>query len=425
SIMRSKLQSVATGIALVLLSAGGPALAQDSDTAALEARVAELEAMVRQLAGKEDAAPAPAPAPAAAGASTTYKFGGYAKFDAMFSDYSDATPPGDVLLRQFYWAPGIPIGDGSASSDISADFQARETRLNFKVDHTTENGHQVGGFIEMDFFTHIDGNEVVSNSYSPRLRHAFLKFDKWTVGQTWSTFQDVAALPEALDFIGPAESTTFIRQAMVRYTSGNLELALENPQTFVSGGTRDLSTMPDIIARYTFKLDGGSYVKLAGLVRSLKIQNDTSGSQADATAWGISASTKFVFDNGDDLRAMVNYGDGIGRYVGLGFVPDGVRNALTGDIETAESLSWFVAYRHLWNSKWRSNIMYGTNSIDYENDLNAAALNDNGSSFHVNVIYNVLPKLDVGAEILWAEREIVSGTDGDFTRLMLSAKYAF
>ncbi|MGB5629304.1 MAG: DcaP family trimeric outer membrane transporter [Woeseiaceae bacterium] len=423
--MRSKLQSVATGIALVLLSAGGPALAQDSDTAALEARVAELEAMVRQLAGKDDASPAATPAPAPSSSSTTYKFGGYAKFDAMFSDYSDATPPGDSLIRQFYWAPGIPIGDGSASSDISADFQARETRLNFKVDHTTENGHQVGGFIELDFFTHVDGSEVVSNSYSPRLRHAFLKFDKWTVGQTWSTFQDVAALPEALDFIGPAESTTFIRQAMVRYTTGNLELALENPQTFVSGGTRDLSTMPDIIARYTFKLDGGSYVKLAGLVRSLKIQNDTSGSQADATAWGISASTKFVFDNGDDLRAMVNYGDGIGRYVGLGFVPDGVRNALTGDIETAESLSWFVAYRHLWNSKWRSNIMYGTNSIDYENDLNAAALNDNGSSFHVNVIYNVLPKLDVGAEILWAEREIVSGTDGDFTRLMLSAKYAF
>ena len=59
-------------------------------------------------------------------------------------------------------------------------------------------------------------------------------------------------MPEALDFVGPAESTTFIRQSMIRYTTGNLELALENPQTFVSGGTRDLSTVPDIIARYTF-----------------------------------------------------------------------------------------------------------------------------------------------------------------------------
>jgi hypothetical protein len=390
--MRLKLQSVATGIALVLLSTGGPALAQDS---------------------------------AASTATTTYKFGGYAKFDAMFSDYSDATPDGNSLLRQFYWAPGVPIGDGSASSDITTDFQARESRLNFKVDHTTAGGRKVSAFLEIDFFTHGDGNEVVSNSYSPRLRHAFLKFDKWTFGQTWSTFQDVAALPEALDFVGPAESTTFIRQSMIRYTTGNLELALENPQTFVAGGTRDLSTIPDIIARYTFKLDGGSYVNVAGLVRSLKIQDDSSGSQADKAAWGISASTKFVLGNGDDLRAMVNYGDGIGRYIGLGFTPDGTRNALSGDIDLAESLSWFVAYRHLWNDKWRSNIMYGTNSIDYEDDVAAASLNDNGSSFHVNLIYNVLPKLDVGAEVLWAEREIVSGTDGDFTRFMLSAKYAF
>ena len=390
---RLKLHSISAGIALALLGAGVPALAQDS-------------------------------APASS-SSTTYKFGGYVKFDAMFSDYSDATPDGGNLMRQFYWAPGVPIGDGSASDDITADFQARESRINFKVDHTTAGGRKVTAFLELDFFTHGDGNEVVSNSYSPRLRHAFLKFDKWTFGQTWSTFQDVAALPEALDFVGPAESTTFIRQSMIRYTTGNLELALENPQTFVSGGTRDLSTVPDLIARYTFKMDGGSYVKLAGLVRSLKIQNDTSGSQADATAYGISASAKFVFGNGGDLRAMVNFGDGIGRYVGLGFTPDGVRDPFTGDIETAESVSYFVAYRHLWNDKWRSNIMYGTNSIDYENDLTAASLNDNASSFHFNVIHNVLPKLDVGAEIIWGEREVVNGTDGDFTRFMLSAKYAF
>jgi hypothetical protein len=391
---RLKLHSISAGIALALLGAGVPALAQDS-------------------------------APASS-SSTTYKFGGYVKFDAMFSDYSDATPGGGSLMRQFYYAPQIPIGDGTVSDDITTDFQARESRLNFKVDHTTAGGRKVTGFIEMDFFAvTTTANEVISNSYSPRVRHAFLKFDNWTFGQTWSTFQDVAALPEALDFVGPAESTTFIRQSMIRYTTGNLELALENPQTFVSGGDRDLSTVPDLIARYTFKMDGGSYVKLAGLVRSLKIQDDTSGSQADATAYGISASAKFVFGSGGDLRAMVNYGDGIGRYVGLGFTPDGVRNPFTGEIDTAESVSYFVAYRHLWNDKWRSNIMYGTNSIDYADDLTAASLNDNASSFHFNVIHNVLPKLDVGAEIIWGEREIVNGTDGDFTRFMLSAKYAF
>jgi hypothetical protein len=361
-----------------------------------------------------------APAPP----TTTYKFGGYAKFDAMFSDYSDATPDGNSLMRQFYYAPQVPIGDGTGSSDMTVDFQARETRLNFTADTTTAGGNKITAFIEMDFFTHTDGNEVVSNSYSPRVRHAFIKFDKWTFGQTWSTFQDVAALPEALDFVGPAESTTFIRQAMIRYTTGNLELALENPQTFVTGGARDFSTVPDLIARYTFKLSGGSYVKVAGLLRSLKVA-PVAGSQADEMGYGISASAKFVFGGGDDLRAMVTVGDGVGRYIGLGFVPDGYIDASTGNIETAEPIAFFVSYRHLWSDKWRSNIMYGTTSIDYTDNVQAAALNDTGTSVHVNLIRTVMPKLEVGAEVIVGERQIVSGTDGDFTRFMLSAKYAF
>ena len=382
------------------------------------------------------------------GPTTTYKFGGYAKFDAMFTDYSDGTPSGNSLMRQFYYAPQIPVGDGSGSSDSTTDFQARESRLNFRVDHKTAGGNSVTAFVEMDFFTHGDGNEVVSNSYSPRLRHAFIKFNKWTFGQTWSTFQDVAALPEALDFVGPAESTTFIRQSMIRYTTGNLELAVENPESFVaaaacveppwpedacadednlpnSSGARGLSSMPDLIARYTFKFgDSGSYLKLAGLVRNIKIQDNDGGSQADETGYGISASTKIVFGNGADLRAMLTVGDGVGRYVGLGFVPDGYRD-VSGNIATSEMVAGFVALRVPFGNGWRSNIMYGVTQIDYDDDRLAASLNDTGSSFHINVIKAVMPKLDVGAEFIYGERELVNGTDGDFTRLMVSAKYAF
>jgi len=423
-----RIKSLLTGVALVMLCASGPVLAQDSDTAALEARVAQLEALVEKLTAVKEEAPAPAPAPAAAekpaASTTTYKFGGYAKFDSMFTDYSDGTPDGNSLMRMFYYAPQIPVGDGTSSTDNTADFHARESRLNFRADTTTAGGNKITAFVEMDFLTHGDGNEVVSNSYSPRLRHAFIKYNKWTFGQTWSTFMDVSVLPEALDFVGPAESTTFIRQAMVRYTSGNLELAAENPQTFVTGGTRDHSTVPDLVARYTFKMNGGSYIRLAGLYRSLKL-GPSDGSQADESAYGVSASAKFVLGNGHDIRAMATIGDGVGRYIGLGLVPDGYVDETTGNIETADALAWFVSYRAVWNDKWRSNFMYGTTSIDYNDDLQAATFNDTASSFHVNLIRKVAPKLDIGAEILFGDLEKVNGTDGDFTRFMLSAKYAF
>ena len=362
-------------------------------------------------------------------AETTYKFGGYAKFDAMFTDYSSgATPDSDSIMRQFYLPSAIPLDDGSPADDITVDFQARETRINFRADTKTEGGDSVMAFIEMDFFTTTNGNELVSNSRSPRLRHAFLKYNNWTFGQTWSTFQDVGALPEALDFVGPAESTTFVRQAMVRYTTGNLELAAENPQTFVAGvdaGDRGLSTMPDLIGRYTFKMGGGGYVKVAAVFRSLKVNDTTgSGSQTDETGYGVSASTKIPFGDGADFRAMVTYGDGVGRYVGLGFVPDGYLD-LSG-ISTAEVLAAYAALRVPFGNGWRSNILYGTTSISYDNDILAGVgANDSASSFHLNVIKNIPPKLDVGAEIMCGEREQLGGGAGDFTRVQFSAKYAF
>jgi hypothetical protein len=368
------------------------------------------------------------------GPTTTYKFGGYAKFDAMFSDYSGPTPATDSALRQLYLPSAIPLDDGSSSDDISADFQARETRINFRADTKTAGGDSITAFIEMDFFL-VGGttaNELVSNSFSPRLRHAFIKYNKWTFGQTWSTFQDVAALPEALDFVGPAESTTFVRQAMVRYTTGGLELAAENPQTFVSGvaaGDRGLSTMPDLIGRYTFKFgDKGSYLKVAGLYRSLKV-TDTNGdgSQNDEAGYGISASTKIVFGGGADLRAMLTVGDGVGRYVGLGFVTDGYIDS-NGEIATAEAVAAFVALRVPFGNGWRTNIMFGTTDISYDDDVLAAGLNETASSFHVNLIKNILPKLDVGVELMYAERETVGPAlpnSGDFTRVIFSAKYAF
>ena len=89
-------------------------------------------------------------------ATTTYKFGGYAKADVLFTSYSDATPDGNSLMRQFYWAPGVPVGDGTGDSDLTTDFQARETRLNFRVDHKTAGGSSVTAFVELDFF--IDNN---------------------------------------------------------------------------------------------------------------------------------------------------------------------------------------------------------------------------------------------------------------------------
>jgi hypothetical protein len=67
----------------------------------------------------------------------------------------------------------------------------------------------------------------------------------------------------------------------------------------------------------------------------------------------------------------------------------------------------------------------------YDNDVSLSAgtnaLSPNKSSWSVlgNLFYSPLPKLDIGAELRYAERELENGTDGDLTRLQFTTKYSF
>ena len=77
-----------------MICAAGPANAKDADVAALEARVAELEAMVQKLlSAKAEAEPGATAVVVQTEADTgpkhSYKFGGYVKFDSLTSWYSD------------------------------------------------------------------------------------------------------------------------------------------------------------------------------------------------------------------------------------------------------------------------------------------------------------------------------------------------
>ena len=58
-------------------------------------------------------------------------------------------------------------------------------------------GDTLKTFVEIDFYGAEDeANEFVSNSYAPRLRHAYGSWGNWLAGQTWSTFMDLNGLGE-------------------------------------------------------------------------------------------------------------------------------------------------------------------------------------------------------------------------------------
>lgn len=325
----------------------------------------------------------------------TIEFGGYIKVDARYVD-------GNVPFAD-YW-----IGGGATGPDASQfKLHARETRFN-----TTYTHGDVVAFLELDFSSpSVGGNEVISNSYSPRLRHALIKYKNWMVGQTWSTFMNTSAIPESADFGGPIVGEVFVRQGQIRYTNGGLQLAIENPQSWGGSGHyndkgKEISSdssndnMPDVIAKYSFKGDWGS-VSVAGLVRQLEPKG------IDKTAFGASVTGRIKTVGKDDFRFQLHHGD-LGRYVGATITKD----IINGKVE--ETTAFTVAYLHYWNNELRSTIYYG----HAEGEL----AKTERSHFAVNLFKSVTKNLSVGVE--FGNYDVSDqGVDANSNYLQLSAKF--
>ncbi|MGB3727342.1 MAG: DcaP family trimeric outer membrane transporter [Glaciecola sp.] len=322
---------------------------------------------------------------------SSVSIGGYVKLDARHQD-------GDLAFRRYF------IGNNPGAVDTSETrLYANESRLQFKVQHD-----DVTGVIELDFYT-AEGNEVISNSHGARIRHAFIKYKNWTVGQTWSTFMPLHALSETLDFGGPHVGEVFIRQAQIRYTSGGWSFAVENPQTFGGGNSGSAQeSMVDLIGRYDFKGDWGQ-ASVSGLVRKV----DQSG--VDETAAAINAAAKIKIGDKDDIRFQVSVGE-YGRYAGTTAVPDVAVDA-DGEVQVEDGTSYTLSYRHFWNETTRSTIYIGGSDADVSGQ--------DRQHWGANVITNLTPKLKTGIEV---GRYTVSDnlpTDLSSNYVQLSAVFAF
>lgn len=360
---------------------------------------------------------------------TEFNYGGHIKLDAIYSDYADGDPGSASLGRDFYIPSLTPTGGSNGKSVL--DYHARETRFFLKT-HTDIDGYQLTSYLEMDFMVTNDprADERISNSYSPRVRHAFIKLDNWLFGQTWSTFQDVAALPESVDFIGPTDGVVFARQAQIRYTLGNFEIALENPESTITpngGGGRivsDDNAAPDLIARYTFKADNG-HLSVAAIIRSLTCDGCDAGAVVDDSivGGGVSLTGKYLL-NKDDIRFGLFAGAGLGRYVALNALNGAVIDA-SGDLEAIDSVGGYIAYRHAWSEKTRSTFQYSMFSGDADTRLTGTGVVSQTSRLSVNWMYSPIKPFTFGIELSHANNELESGADGSLNRLQFMTKYDF
>jgi hypothetical protein len=438
--------------ALVSAVLSSPVAAAD-DTARLEARIAELERQIAALIADRAAAPQaaavapsqPAMQPTAAAATpatppiqtttllpnaapgTRFSLTGFLRTDALATRTDGGELPDGSIGRDLYVPGQIPVG--AADEGIDLDALVKWTRFNLGVDHTAERGDVVSGRLEFDLFGGALGNEQATNTYGLTVRHAWFSWNRWLFGQTWTNASEIGALVDGVDIIGATDAQVFVRQAQVRYTAGAWSFSLENPETTIApagGGARissDDNSLPDLTARYTHRAPWG-FVSTAVLVRQLAYETTGPAAIDDtATALAANISGRIQLGANDDLRFSLTGGDAVGRYVGLGIASDADLTR-AGELDAVPGVAAYVGWRHVLNPQLRFNVYAAASRWDHDAAA-GGAVNESTRSLSTNVFWTPLPKLDLGAELRFARRELASGASGDLRRLHLIARYAF
>ena len=354
--------------------------------------------------------------------STTFKFGGYIKTDLINTWYRNGDVGSESPLRDIHIPGQIPIGISDPNYNL--DFHVKESRFNFDVE-TTILGEKIHGFLEMDFLFSKQGDERVSNSFSPRLRHFYFEWRRMLIGQTWSTFMMVV-IPDDLDLAGAMDGIVLNRQPQVRYKAGNWWFSVENPETTVipyqgSGVVvTEKEVFPDVVIRRNFPVKWGSWA-VAGMFRTLSGKDSTDAVTREP-GFGITTGGKILLgDQGDDIRIVATYGQGMGRYLAAGFISDGVLDPDI-DINPIESFNGYVAYKHFWiKEKLASTFNISGFKAYNDSDLAGPEANTIAYSLSANLKYTPVRQLMLGVEFMNAYREVENGTSGEFNRLQFSA----
>ena len=356
---------------------------------------------------------------------TTITFGGFIKTDMIYGSGGYGTPNGYSIGLARAYAKAADSGNNS----WKVGFTARESR--FSIGTKTENvlGHDLTTYIEMDFNQAADapGNESVSNSYSPRLRQALASWNNWDVGQTYSTFTDLAVMPEILSQ-GKQAAFMYVTQPLVRYNmaalGGKFMVAVENPEDGFGATSYDDQSYPDLTARYQTNGQYG-YYSVSGVVRTLENKKESK------TTGAISLSAKIPTIGKDDLRLQYSYGAN-GRYMGLLTYPDTdlVKQA-NGKVDPLKTFGATAAYRHYWSDDWRSTLTAShtkvVNSL-LKQDTGNGTLSyfDTASSVHANLMWSAHKNLTLGIEYAyWDFGKIKGSGSKKYEQLMTSAIFNF
>lgn len=364
---------------------------------------------------------------------------GFVMADAIY-DFKRVDPDWTDTLR----VTTIPTTDGQYGADGEFVFSVRQSRLGLKGEWDTSAG-KVTALLEGELF----GTGGDAGQTTPRLRHAWATLGNFGMGQYWSNFMDADVFPNTIDYWGPT-GMVFYRNKQARYTipmgDSEFAVAIEDPDTALTVGKfrntcilddlggcnstfgdvfQKWNDLPDLTMRYRDNTGWGHW-QLAGIARKLGYERRDTGAKDYEFGWGLNASTVINVTPKDRLKLQVVYGEGIGNYLNDGGVDIAPRKAtVEGNDAMAVPLLGLVAYYdHYWNERWSTSVGWSTTRLDTTKGQDGGEFED-GQIAQINLLHYPVEGVLIGGEIIWGERNDISGADGYDVRAQMSFKVNF
>ena len=296
------------------------------------------------------------------------------------------------------------------------------SRLGFEVTRRTK---------EYDIFIRLEMDFLGTNN-AFRIRHAYGKYGRFLVGQTWSLFVNVNALPATVDPNGPV-SAIWVRTPQLRvthrfsdkYTAAMaLEYSLPDFLPPDSVNILFVQTIPNITGRINTNGSFGG-VQLAGILAPITgVQG--AASKNTSFGYGVSISGYFNLKNKDQLLYQGTIGNAISHFLNpySGNGQDMAYDPNKNEFKGVGVFGGYVSYKHRWIKDVDSYFSFGISPL-MNKDYEATSDYDFSYNFSMNGFWSISEGLRVGLEYMYGQRFNIDGSRGGASRIWALFFYDF
>lgn len=301
------------------------------------------------------------------------------------------------------------------------------TALFMRIIGTNKKFGKFSAFIQGNF----DGTD---NTF--KLKKSYVTINDWTIGYTTSTLSDIAANPPVIDASGPngqVNNTSLLLQWRHRvHRRWEVAASVEFPKSQVD--TDDTNTrkiddwLPDVVAYTQYEwMRGAGHVRLSGLLRVLPYRDLHAGKNRNKMGFGFQVSTvaPVAYD-------WTVYAEAVGGRGCESYLNDFMVSSLDLVNDPERPGRMYAPWCYGLTAGVKYNILPGliaSVSASEARLYGGRGIAADGYKYGLyglcNVVWNMSPRLQVGAEYLMGKRKNQNGESGCAQRVNLLFQFSF